>query len=202
MLQNILRVAGAAFIVYITILARPGSSLFSFHPVLMTLSFTGAMTEAIFIFTKYGLASGSLRSTRVTAHWIVIGIAALCHFIGYAVIYYNKEINNKPHNTSWHGFLGLIASVLFWIQLSVGIFAKYPQLLKNVMPLKRLRASHALFGMLIFISGMGAMILALWSTWFVSNASPAAFYGAMGLYITLALTAVIVFTKKYAQLLF
>ena len=156
------------------------------------------MPEAIYVFSKYGLASRSLRSTRVTAHWLILGLAAVAHSIGYAVIYYNKEINDKPHYTSWHGLMGLVTSVLFWIQLCVGVFAKYPKLLESFMSVKRVRTNHALFGTLIFTTGMATMILALWSNWFATNASPLAFYGALVLNVALMLTTLVIFTKKYS----
>ncbi|XP_068213183.1 transmembrane reductase CYB561D2-like [Palaemon carinicauda] len=201
MLHIVFRVAGVTFLVYIAVIAKLGSSLFSFHPVLMTFSFTGAMSEALFIFTKYGVASRSTHRTRVTAHWIMIGLAALCHSVGYAVIYYNKEVNNKPHHTSWHGFLGFIVSILFWIQVSFGFFAKYPLLLRSFLSVIKIRTSHALFGILIFISGIGTMILGLWSSWFVSNASVTGFYGALGLYVVLVFAAIFVLVEKYSKIL-
>ncbi|KAK4300706.1 hypothetical protein Pmani_027106 [Petrolisthes manimaculis] len=98
----LLRVGGFSFIMFIAYAARPGSSLFSFHPLLMTLSFTGLMTEGLFMFSKSGLAGNQLHSTRVTAHWLILLCVAAAHGFGYAAIYYTKEFNNKPHITSWH----------------------------------------------------------------------------------------------------
>ncbi|KAK7075181.1 hypothetical protein SK128_000575 [Halocaridina rubra] len=167
----------------------------------MTFAFILSMTEALFIFSKNGLASGSLYSTRITMHWLVISLVAVTHGLGYAAIYYNKIVNNKPHFISWHGWIGLAASILFWIQLSLGIFAKYPKLLQRFLEAKKVKASHALYGMLIFLTGMSAMILGLWSTWFATNASLIAFYLALGLCLLLSGTIGLKFIKKHGPVL-
>lgn len=163
----------------------------------MTLAFTALVTEAMFMFSKYRLIPGSLHSTKVTAHWVTLFLAGIAHTTGYAVIYYNKELNNSPHRTSWHGSIGFVTSLLFWLQLSVGVFAKYPNLLKSFAKAKFIKANHALFGTLIFSLGMVTMILALWSDWFTKNASPVAFYLALAFYMLLSVTICGKFIKKY-----
>lgn len=156
------------------------------------------MTEAIFMFSKSGLAAGRLHRTKITAHWLVLMVAAVAHGLGYAAIYYNKELNNKPHYTSWHGSLGLFTSVLLWLQLSVGIFVKYPNLLKSVMKVGTVKASHGLFGMVTFATGMVTVALGLWSKWFQGNAPQLAFYSGLGLHILLMLIVCKKFLMKYA----
>ncbi|XP_045616924.1 transmembrane reductase CYB561D2 [Procambarus clarkii] len=175
------------FLSYVAWVAKPGSSLFSWHPVCMTLAFTGLMTEAVFMFSKSGLAAGRVHSTKITAHWVVLILVATVHGVGFAAIYYNKELNNKPHFVSWHGCVGLAASVLLWVQLNAGVFAKYPKLLKSIMQVKTVKANHGLFGMFMFTTSMVTIVLGLCTTWFQDNASRLAFYSSLGLHILLVL---------------
>ncbi|XP_071538444.1 transmembrane reductase CYB561D2 [Panulirus ornatus] len=198
MLHHILRTGGVVFTLFVTYLAKPGSSLFSYHPTLMTVAFTGLMTEAIFMFSKYGLAGGRLHSAKITAHWLVLMLAAVAHGVGYVTIYYNKELNSKPHYTSWHGSLGLSTSVLFWLQLSVGIFVRYPKLLKSVMQGRTLKAIHGLFGMMTFGAAMITVALGLWSNWFQDKVPKLTLYSGVGLHILLMFIVCKKFLMKYA----
>nr|XP_027219248.1 cytochrome b561 domain-containing protein 2-like [Penaeus vannamei] len=197
MLNWLMRSGGIAFLIYMAVISRPGSSLFSFHPFLMTAAFTGLMTEALLIFSKSGLAAGALHSTRVTIHWIILLLTAVCHSLGFAAIYFNKELNEKPHFTSWHGRIGLLASVFLVIQLSVGVFAKYPKLLKMFMHARSVKANHAVVGMLTFSLGMVATLLGFWSTWFANNSSARVSYGFVGFHAILLVVIVQKVLKKY-----
>lgn len=186
MVNKVLRLGGCgAFVLFITYLARPGSSLFSWHPFLMTLAYTGFMTEAMYTFSKSGLASGQPHSTKVTTHWALLAAVATVHGLGWAAIYFTKEANNKPHLTSWHGCLGCLASILLWVQLSGGIFAKYPKLIANVLPLRTLRSWHSLSGFFVYTVGVIALILSLGSPWYKSVASDGSVYAALGLHMVL-----------------
>ncbi|XP_063847873.1 transmembrane reductase CYB561D2-like [Scylla paramamosain] len=176
------------FVLYITYLARPGSSLFSWHPFLMSLAvtqFTGLMAEAVSLFTKYSLATGRPHSTRVTAHWVLLAAAAIAHGLGYAAIYYTKESKNKPHLTSWHGSLGFVTSLVLWTQVSVGVFAKYPKVLERFVSLRALREGHSLSGSLCFVLGVVTVCVSLWSDWFQSNAGMWAVYPVVALHVFL-----------------
>ncbi|KAK8731302.1 hypothetical protein OTU49_007531 [Cherax quadricarinatus] len=197
-IQVWVRGGAAIFIIYVACVARLGSSLFSFHPFLMSLAFTGLMTEAIFMFSKFGLADGKLHSAKITAHWIVISLTAAAHGLGFAAIYYNKELASKPHYVSWHGCIGLAASTLLWLQLSVGVFAKYPKLLKSIMHVKTVKANHGLFGMVTYTAGMVTISLGLCSIWFQSNTSQLIFYSALCLHILLMFIVCQKLIMKYA----
>lgn len=165
--------------------------------IVQILQFTGLMTEALLIFSKSGLAAGALHGKRVTMHWILLLLTAVCHSLGFAAIYFNKEINEKPHFTSWHGIIGLLASALLVIQLSVGVFAKYPKLLKMFMHAKTVKVNHAVVGMLTFSLGMVTTLLGFWSTWFVNNTSAIISYSFLGLHVILLVKIVQKIVKKY-----
>ncbi|XP_042211072.1 transmembrane reductase CYB561D2-like [Homarus americanus] len=198
MLLYLIRATGAIFPIYVGYLTKLGSSLFSYHPFFMTVAFTGLMTEAVFMFSEASLAAGRRHSTKITAHWFVLLLVAVAHSLGFASIYINKELNNKPHFTSWHGSVGLVTSVLLWAQLSVGVFAKYPRILSRVMQARTVKANHGLFGMVVFSAGMITIALGLWSTWFQNNASQVVIYSALVLHISLMFIVCKKFIKKYA----
>ena len=53
---------------------------------------------------------------------------------GYYVIYANKEMNNKPHLTSWHAWLGF-GALIGWIALAlVGLLGLHPELAAVLHP--------------------------------------------------------------------
>lgn len=149
------------------------------------------------MFSKSGLASSKLHSTRVTAHWAILLCAAVAHGLGFTAIYYNKELNDKPHFTSWHGIMGLAASGLLWLQLSAGIFIKYPTLLKTLFSLKLIKACHGLSGTLTYTVGMIAMLLSFWSLWFQKNAPEYVLYFALLLHLMLLFIVCRKFISKY-----
>lgn len=172
------------FLVYMAYLARPGSSLFSWHPFLMSVAFTGLMAEAVSMFTKYSIASGRPHTTKITSHWVLLTAATIAHGLGYAAIYFTKESKNKPHLTSWHGILGLTTSIFLWTQVSVGVFSKYPKIVENFIPLRVLRSAHSLSGSLCFALAMVTICVSLWSSWFQS---------AVGFYTVFAVLVLHVF---------
>ncbi len=89
------------FVVYT---AQPGSSLFSWHPTLMVLAFAFLMAQAILVFSlESSLLRKASRVVKVNTHAVGMFLSLLCALIGTYIIWYNKEINEKPHMTSWHG---------------------------------------------------------------------------------------------------
>lgn len=149
------------------------------------------------MFSKSGLGSIQLYTNRVTAHWVILLCAGAAHGLGFTAIYYNKELNNKPHFTSWHGTMGLAASVLLWLQLCAGMFVKYPTLLKKFFSLKLIKACHGLSGTLTYATGMLAMLLSFWSLWFQNNAPDYVLYFALILHLMLLLIVCRKFISKY-----
>ncbi|CAM9359323.1 unnamed protein product, partial [Bubo scandiacus] len=93
----------------VAVLARPGSSLFSWHPLLMALAFSFLMTEALLIFSpETSLLRSFSRKVKVRAHWALQLLALLCALLGLGIITYNKHLNGKAHFVTWHGLTGLL----------------------------------------------------------------------------------------------
>jgi len=126
--------------------AQPGSSLFSWHPTCMVISQFLAM-EAVLLFYTTPL------KWRVTLHWVLQGAALLTLCIGFSIIYVNKELNEKPHFTSYHGLSGLGTLVYMIIQSLGGLCVKISPKTKFISP-KQLRSLHrrsGIFALLAFL---------------------------------------------------
>ncbi|XP_039271588.2 transmembrane reductase CYB561D2-like isoform X1 [Styela clava] len=176
MVAHLIAIAFPAFIIY---LASPGSSLFSWHPTLMTIAFTTLMVEAILVFSpESSLLFRASRKTKVTVHWILQCSCVLCALIGFVVIFYNKYERSKSHFTSWHGIFGLITVIYIVVQASCGIFLLYPSLVKN-WKLVQLKTYHATFGLLGFTLACCTIALGLFSNWFTGNVSGFTWYLSM-----------------------
>lgn len=113
-------------------------SLFSYHPLLMTLGFITLAGNAILI-----KKIGGYENTKL--HGIIFFAANVSAGFGWYYIYRNKELNNRPHLTSLHAKLG-VAALLSYISLQlVGLLALHPDfgVLKTN---KTVRFAHKWFG--------------------------------------------------------
>ncbi|KAM8917219.1 transmembrane reductase CYB561D2 isoform 2-T2 [Spinachia spinachia] len=146
--------------------SRPGTSWFSWHPFLMTLGFSLFMTEAILLFSPHGSPLRTLpHKTKARSHWILQCLCVSCAALGLAAIVYNKHLNGKPHFTSWHGLLGLLAACVVALQSSAAVPLLYPSLAKG-WSLAKLKRYHAAAGLVAYLLGSGSLLLGLRSAWF------------------------------------
>lgn len=165
-----------AFTVFIGALARPGSSLFSWHPFLMTLAFTFFMTEAILLFSPHGSPVRKLaHKTKGRIHWMLQCLCVTCAAAGLVVIIYNKDLNGKPHLTSWHGLLGLITVCVVGLQSLAAVPLIYHSLAKG-WSLAKLKRYHAASGLVTYLLGSGTLLLGLCSAWFTAAVSDYTWY--------------------------
>ncbi|XP_027858383.1 transmembrane reductase CYB561D2 isoform X2 [Xiphophorus couchianus] len=83
-----------AFPVFIAFLSLPGTSVFSWHPFLMTVAFGFFMTEAILLFSPHGsFIKRFPHKTKGRVHWILQSLCGSCAVLGLAAVYYNKNLN-------------------------------------------------------------------------------------------------------------
>ena len=104
-------------------------------------------------------------------HWILHLCGVTCIIIGVIIIYVNKEINNKPHATSWHGFLGFTSAFQLCAHCIGGILLLYPVYVKSYFTLAQLKQMHATIGLLGFFLGATVVVLGLMSNAFVKVVS-------------------------------
>ena len=160
------------FIVLIWYVSVPGSSLFSWHPVTMSLGFGLFMIEAILIFSpESSLLAVASRKNKVKAHWIFQSLSLVFAWTGFIVIIVNKNYNQKPHFKTWHGTLGLITIMYTTLQAVCGIFLIYPTMAKRWnWKLIQLKVYHATLGLVGFILAYTTMITSLYSNFMAKNA--------------------------------
>ncbi|XP_029631974.1 transmembrane reductase CYB561D2 [Salmo trutta] len=154
------------FTVLITVLAKPGTSLFSWHPFLMTLAFSLFMTEAVLLFSPHCSPIRKLsHKTKGRFHWILQCLCASCATLGLAVIFYNKHLNGKPHFASWHGLVGLGTLCVVGVQSLAALPLLYHSLAKG-WSLAKLKRYHAASGLVTYLLGSVSLLLGICSVWF------------------------------------
>ena len=122
---------------------------FSYHPIFMILGYLGFMSNAIF-FERWG-----------ANHWTHMNlqlISVACSDFAYYVIYTNKNMANKNHNTSWHSWIGLFCIILQNIQSFGSMYTLWPnKSRKNIKPMDI--TLHKWGGRFMFISVLITMHL-------------------------------------------
>ncbi|KAH3880427.1 hypothetical protein DPMN_004341 [Dreissena polymorpha] len=160
--------------------AWPGSSLFPWHPTLMTLAFVAGMFEALMVFNRESsLFLNASRPTKVLVHHVLQVFAIVCALSGFGVIFYNKMLNDKPHFTTWHGLFGVITICSLPLAAVGGNVVKY-QFLRDMLRIKitlaQLKIYHATGGLIVFTMVMITLMLSLYSNWFTGNVSGILWY--------------------------
>lgn len=138
------------------------------------------MFEAILVFSPHSsLFSSYDRRYKIKIHWILNIAANVCIFLGFAAIYLNKNLNKKPHFTSWHGTLGLVSVILVLIQSFFALSLIY----YNVSWLNPLRSTlairkklHAVSGCMAFIIGYTSLVTSLYSNFIKKNTGEKSWY--------------------------
>ncbi|XP_028680523.1 transmembrane reductase CYB561D2 [Erpetoichthys calabaricus] len=166
------------FTVFIAVLARPGTSLFSWHPFLMTLSFSLFMTEAVLIFSPDSSPIQKFsHKMKGRYHWILQALAVSCGSLGWAAIFYNKQLNQKPHFATWHGLIGLLTILYAVMQSLGGISLLYPKLADG-WSLAKLKRYHSTSGLVCYLLGCTSLLLGMSSLWFTTAVHSLGWYAA------------------------
>lgn len=179
--------------------AWPGSSLFSWHPTLMTFAFVTLMFEGLLVFNRESsLLLAAARQTKVQVHWILQATAITCAILGFLVIFYNKYLYDKPHFTTWHGLFGVITVSYIVLQSIGGSFVKY-QWLRSFINIKLadLKLYHATSGLIAFTLVTATLMLAMYSTWFTSNVNEILWYGCVASVSFMAVIVMNQITSEY-----
>lgn len=87
-------------------------TLFSWHPILMSTGFLGAMSEGVITALKLRSLEGPPRATAILRHFWIQLLAVIAVSVGFWAIYRNKVNNGKPHFKTMHGKFGLATMVL------------------------------------------------------------------------------------------
>lgn len=162
MISYLISVAFAGYVAYVS---EPGSTLFSWHPTLMSLAFMVLVAQAIHALSPGALSAGT-RRTRVTFHWLLVGGAVVSALLGFAAIYFTKEKFKKPHLTTPHGQLGCVVIVYLLVQTCAGLNVLYPAMATKVVPFGLLRRMHGISGVFLFLLVTLVLLGGVNSEWF------------------------------------
>ncbi|KAI5607135.1 cytochrome b561 family, member D2 [Silurus asotus] len=166
----------SAFTVFVAVLAVPGSSLFSWHPFLMTLAFSFFMTEAILLFSPHSSPVAKLKhQVKSRLHWVLQSCCMSCAVLGLGAIFYNKHVNAKPHFSTWHGLVGVVTVCVVVLQSVAALPLIYHRLAKG-WSLAKLKRYHAAAGLVTYLLGSGSLLLGSCSVWFTSSVGGNAWY--------------------------
>ncbi|KAL3853109.1 hypothetical protein ACJMK2_016686 [Sinanodonta woodiana] len=168
MVAHVVAIGLAAFIIYT---AWPGSSLFSWHPTCMALAFVCLMFEGLLVFNRESsLFSNVSHASKILTHQLMNIGAFIFALTGFLIIYYNKNLNNKDHFTTWHGVLGLVTVCYLPLQMTGGAIAKYPAL-RNILKMKlsAIKLYHATSGSIVLALASCTLLTAFHSNWFTQQ---------------------------------
>ncbi|XP_053325708.1 transmembrane reductase CYB561D2 [Spea bombifrons] len=168
--------ATITFTVYVICVSQPGTTLFSWHPFLMTLAFSFLMTEAILVFSPdTSLFRSFSRKAKVRVHWALQLLSVLCALLGFGIIYANKVLQDKPHFSTWHGLLGGLTVLWALVQSLGGVSLLYPKLLQR-WTLATRKLYHATAGLLGYQLGCASLLLGMCSLWFTASVTGLSWY--------------------------
>lgn len=184
------------FTVFITILSfRNGISLFSYHPPLMIgvsltysndlfetliliydvwefLQFFVCMTEAILCFSNENIFTRYLNhKERMTFHWILQIVGSCLLTVAFTVIVLSKNTKNKPHFATWHGIIGLVATIGVALAMFGGVIAKYSFPIRKIIRPVTVKVIHSIFGCIVYGLMIFTVLLGVYSNWFKRHSS-------------------------------
>jgi len=155
-----------SYMLHVLLVGVPGAvalllfngSLFSYHPILMSLAFLTLMGEGVLFARKAGITTGKdARATLMANHARLQLLALVFSLAGFATIYINKERLGKPHFKTWHGSLGL-GVVLASLGVSAGGAAIYYRIIPSVKLTGLAKKAHRALSPVVFLCAAGAVV--------------------------------------------
>lgn len=134
---------------------------------------------------------------KVNTHTVLMVLALLCGLLGAFVIWYNKELNGKPHMTTWHGIVGYVTLGYVLVQCCAGVFVKYHQLLAGILRPVQLKLYHATSGLLLYCLAAASLMLGMFSNWFSSSITGTSFWACLVCPPLLVLVTMNQITQRY-----
>ncbi|XP_077337468.1 putative transmembrane reductase CYB561D1 isoform X1 [Lithobates pipiens] len=164
------------FTLFLIILARPGTSLFSWHPLFMAIAYCLCMTEAVLLLSPETSPLCPLsRKSKTRLHWLLQLCVPILAGTGISFIVCSKNRSEQPHFTSWHSILGLITLIATCCQTVCGFSLLCPRLAR-VTAVSRLKLYHATCGLLVYLLATTTVLLGLYSDWFQAQIKGPAWY--------------------------
>lgn len=157
------------------------------------------MFEAITVFSpSSSLIPSWQRSTKANIHGYMMAASLFSAIAGFIIIYYNKEINNKEHFTTWHGTMGLVTVLWVCVQCFGGVLLKYNNLVSSwKIRLADMKLYHATSGLCAFTLVSVTLVMALFSDWFSNAAAGTTWWGVFATLACLSLMVMQQITTAY-----
>ncbi|XP_028855171.1 putative transmembrane reductase CYB561D1 [Denticeps clupeoides] len=162
--------------VLLSVLSRPGTSLFSWHPLCMSVGFCLCMTEGILLFSAEGSPfCFKSRNAKVRLHWLLQALVLLTAITGVAFMVASKNVSEHAHLATWHSLLGTGTLAATALQAGCGACLLFPKLL-GVSSLQRLKLYHGTCGLVAYLLSTVTVTAAMFTEWFKATVSGAAWY--------------------------
>ncbi|XP_074833569.1 putative transmembrane reductase CYB561D1 [Carettochelys insculpta] len=173
--------AALGLAVFLLLLSRPGTSLFSWHPVFMSGAFCLCLPEAILLLSPenspFCLCS---RQVKVWLHWTAQVLALVAAALGLAFIVASKNRSELPHLVSWHSLLGVLTLAATCGQVLGGLSLCFPHLL-GLSLVARLKLYHVSCGLVVCLLATFTVVLGMCSDWFQAQIKGVAWYFCLAL---------------------
>lgn len=183
--------------VLISLLSRPATSLFSWHPVCMAFAYCLCMTEGILLFSAEGTPfCFKSRQGKVRLHWFVQALALVAAATGLGFMVAHKNVSELPHLATWHSLLGVGTLVATLLQAACGLCLLFPKLLRVASP-SRLKLYHATCGLVTYLLATTTVVAAMFSDWFQATVKGVVWYAFLVLPLFPALVVMNQITNAY-----
>ncbi|XP_071758993.1 putative transmembrane reductase CYB561D1 [Centroberyx gerrardi] len=190
-------VTGLGLTLIISLLSRPGTSLFSWHPVCMSVAYCLCMTEGILLFSAEGSPfCFKSRQGKVRLHWFCQALVLVAAATGLGFMVASKNAMERPHLVSWHSLLGVGTAAATLLQAACGVCLLFPKLLRVSSP-PRLKLYHATCGLVTYLLATVTVVSAMFSDWFQATVKGAAWWAFLLLPLFPALVVMNQITNAY-----
>ncbi|KAK1799959.1 hypothetical protein P4O66_006486 [Electrophorus voltai] len=170
-------VTAVGFTTLMAILSRPGTSLFSWHPLCMSFGFCLCMTEGILLFSAEGTpCCFKSRKGKIRVHWVLQALMLVATCTGLAFMVASKNVSERPHLATWHSVLGMTTLAATLLQAACGTCLLLPKLLGAPL-LPRIRLYHATCGLVAYLLATVTVMASMFTDWFQATVKGAMWYG-------------------------
>ncbi|XP_055300562.1 transmembrane reductase CYB561D2-like [Sitodiplosis mosellana] len=153
--------------IYMSVMCtNAGNKAVTWHVWLCTIGYQLLMTQAILVFYSENVWSKQCtRQSKKTIHWVLQAVGSSVAILGIFIEYIGRELieretkKPKPHFSSTHSVIGLIAAIFTMIGMFNGISALWSIKLKKYARPVYFKLAHNLTGTTAFILGMIALFI-------------------------------------------
>ncbi|XP_033823301.1 probable transmembrane reductase CYB561D1 isoform X1 [Periophthalmus magnuspinnatus] len=157
---------GLGLVVTIFVLSRPGTSLFSWHPVCMSVAYWLCLTEGLLLFGEGSLYCCKSRSHKVCMHLCCQAAELVFAITGLGFMVASKNRSELPHLVSWHSVLGLCTLVVTALQAACGLCVHFPKQQQILLYPSKLKLYHTTLGLVVYFLATVTILSAMFSDWF------------------------------------